>query len=319
MKNYISKIFILFSISLLFLICSGCSVKVNNNIPAIKKVNTYNKAVIASNKWLENKNNIENFYEAEEIFLEIIKNDENDIQAIIALGQLYKLMWEKDFRDNTEFFEKAVDMFTKAYELEPQNSTALLNLVELYSTKWSIEDGADPYFDLTEEYCDKLILVSNDTTEKAFANKVLCSMYEETYRGDISNDKMFEKAEKAYEAYSIINGDSSEIHSDLGDLYVLKWHTDTSNMKYFDLAEDEYNIAIEKDPNNDMAYAGIGNIYASRSGKDRENKELYDKSIKNYEKAVSLAPNNESYKMSLLNIKNANNENTIKNKIRYVK
>lgn len=301
MENNITRIFKICSISLLLILCSSCRVNVSSNIPATK----YNNAVSNANKWIYDKDKTEYFYTAEDEFLKIMQEDENDIQATISLGKLYKTMWEYDFRDNAEYFEKAINMFRKAEVLEPENSDVLTNLVELYYRKWTMDTHSKSYFDLTEEYCDKLLLFSNVTSEKSLTIEILCTIYEVTYNSDISNDELFLKTENAYRQYILISEDSSEIHIRLGNLYKLKWQNNTANMQYFDLAEDEYNIALEEYKYNDIAYEEIGNLYAIKWGQDRENQELYEKAIYYYKEAVSLSPDNETYTLNLINLEKA--------------
>lgn len=294
-------------ISLLALTFSACSVTINSSIPEFKKLKESVDAANYANKWLENKEETEYFYKAEEKFLQLIEEDENNEEAIINLANLYKIMWESDIHGDTTYFQKSVNMFKEAEAIDPENSEILIGLVELYYNRWFVSQDSKFYSDLAEEYCNKILELSNNEAEKAFANDALCNMYKMLFMEDTSNDELFTKAEIALKRNCENHSDSSTAFSDLGLLYELKFLNDQTKAEYLDLADKACTRAVELDENNASALAVLANIYTSRWAEDKSQTQLYDKSASYYEKAISISPDKEIYKNNYENLKSVKN------------
>jgi tetratricopeptide (TPR) repeat protein len=155
-------------------------------------------------------------------------------------------------------YDRAIEEFKKALELDPDIPEVYCSLGSAYLGKGKLEEASNSY---------KQVLSMNPSSNiRGVANLCLGIIYTER--------KKFAEAVKSFEEAVRLIPDKAEAHYRLADIYVQQGK--------FDLAIPEYKRAIELDPNLAKPYQGLGLIY-TKKGKA-------DEAIRYYEEAIKRDP-----------------------------
>jgi len=230
----------------------------------------------AHNAYTENR-----LDEAKNLYEEILKEDEKNVQAYCNLGVIYRMENEN---------QKAYDSYIKAINLDPSYEMTYNNLGNLLKDTGNLKAALKVYSDGIKANPKNHLMYNNlgMVYEKLKAyDKAI-----EAYKGAVKVNPKYDKAvnnigvvlykQKKYkesvEIFKIalkLNPEYYELYSNIGACY--------NKLKMYDESIEALNIAIEKDPKNGGAYTNLGNVY----------NKLYDykKAAKLHEKSIELEPN----------------------------
>jgi len=153
-------------------------------------------------------------------------------------------------------YDKAIEAYQKAIELDPNYARAYNNMGLCFYHKKEYDKAIEAYqkaIELDPNYA------------KAYNNMGLCFYHKKEY----------DKAIKAYQKAIELVPNYARAYRHMGIINAYK--------KEYDKAIEAYQKAIELDPNYALAYDNIGNSYYE--------KKEYDKAIEVYQKAIELDPN----------------------------
>ncbi len=221
--------------------------------------------------------------QALEIYQEIVKLNPKD-DAYINMGKSYNYKGE---------YDKALEYFQKAIELNPKNDDAYSGMGVSYYQQKEYDIAIESYqkaielnpkndngyliiggsyynkeeYDRALEYFQKAIELSpkNDNAYGAMG------VY---YNNKGEYDKAIEYFQKAIE----LNPKSYSTYYNIGFAY--------NNKEEYDSALEYFQKTIELNPKNDSAYIGMGASY--------HDKGEYDKALESYQKAIKLNPKNDN-------------------------
>ncbi|MDR0829278.1 MAG: tetratricopeptide repeat protein [Prevotellaceae bacterium] len=168
---------------------------------------------------------------------------------------------EKYFEEGNKFYDeqdydKAIDCFQKAIELNPYYAEAYKRLGNVY---FDIQD-----YDKVIEYNKKAITLKPDY-EAAYFNTGLA------YRNKQDYDKSIEYFQKVIE----LNPDDANAYLNIGDAYFQK-QDDDKTIEFWQKAID----LSPHNPNNDKMYFAIGCLYLDG--------QKFEEAVENFDKAVAI-------------------------------
>ncbi|MEP7144698.1 MAG: tetratricopeptide repeat protein [Ferruginibacter sp.] len=172
--------------------------------------------------------------------------------------KLYRDLGRVYFEDIKDY-DKAIQQYTKALEMEPENSDAMYFLRKAFREKGEI--------DIVIGYFEKSIMNDPDNFHLYYV------------LGDIffEDKKDYERAIKQYEKATEIGKDYAYSYVKVALVYKAKGEIDT--------AIGYYEKAISADPVNPYPYNDLGDIYL-------KDKKYYDKAIEHYKMAFDHDPGN---------------------------
>jgi len=177
------------------------------------------------------------------------KKFKKDSGVYYALGIAY---------DDKEEYDKAIEAYKKAVEINPQREEAYNNMGIAHKNKKEYDKAIEAY---------KKAVEINPQKDEAYYNNM----------GNAYGDKKeYDKAIEAYEKAVEINPQREEAYYNMGNSY--------RNKKEYDKAIEAYKKAVEINPQKDEAYNSMGNAYYSLG--------QLDEVIKALSLALHINPNN---------------------------
>jgi arylsulfatase A-like enzyme/Flp pilus assembly protein TadD len=230
--------------------------------------------------------------EAEEIGREIVRIDKNSSRGFILLGSIAEKRYD---------FAKAMEYFTKALDLEPNNVTLKISLARslvkknLQEKAWIIcrEILDDDTIMGNPDYADVLskvgiLLTEMNRIEQAFNVLSQASSMDESnpetwnYLGVVyyrQND--FNQALGAYQRAVKLDPGFASAFNNLGTLY-LRRYLEKKNPSLMTQAMDAFNRAIAKDP-------GLASAYNGRASAFKFSNHPHE-AIRDWKRALELQP-----------------------------
>ena len=226
--------------------------------------------------------NQNDFVKAEEFFIELLKENQNDFDALNYVGIINL---------HNRRFEEAAKYFQKAYELNPLHSVTLYNLglANQYLREYEkAETNYKTLLELEPEHIDGLNNLglinlhkeNFDEAEKLFLDVLKLEHEHNETLINLGNLKF--KQEKYDEAISyytrVLESDSQNLLCiyNLGNAYLKK--------EDYDLAVQYFDYTIKLDPNHTGAMNNLGIINTK--------KKQYEKAEGFYKKVLKLSPGN---------------------------
>ena len=174
-----------------------------------------------------------------------------------------------DRHENNEV-NSAINNYSKAIELDPNNEKALINRGLLYQSLREYELAVEDFTRVIE---------INPSNPLAYTNRSVVYFIQEKYKLAQSDSeramKLQHSATKPDSSKSIVPQSSEEYYN-----RAFEYH----QKQEYDLALADYNQAIELNPDREKAYVNRGLVYYNL-GKDEE-------AISDYNRAIEINPNN---------------------------
>ena len=186
-----------------------------------------------------------NYDEAINIYNNILKLDENNIEILYARASLYSKKYEH--KENSDDFNKSLKDYNSILEKEPNNNKALFGIAWIYTKKYEYESAnnnqiINQYFDNAKKYYDQII--GDDDISDSIG-----WLYFYKYKRTLS----YEDYKKSYEYYkkaldkTVTDDKYKDIANNILNLYMLKY---IENSKSFN---DIFDIEkIFSNTNNDI-------------------------------------------------------------------
>jgi tetratricopeptide (TPR) repeat protein len=240
------------------------------------------------------------YIEAKAIFEKVLKNEPNNAEANLRLGQLYLNIF-KDTDKAIEYFEKSVEindkssdyhywlgtgygikasnsnMFT-AMRMAPKMKSEMEKAIELNAKNLEARQALFQYLMQAPS-----IIGGGIDKAKALAQETI-KLDEATGRGMMARiyakEEKFELADE--EVKKVVALSKSTINSKIGDLYN-EFGYFYIRMKRYDDAIHQFKKYIEVEPDNPNGHDSLGDGYFAKG--------LYDEAIAEYKKAVQMDPN----------------------------
>ena len=184
----------------------------------------------------------------------------NDLHGFIRVQDLHRSAYTEFFKgwtcQNRKEYDKAIDHYTEALNLNPQLVTAYLNRGNIYDSKRDYNRAINNF--------NKVIEMSPDFAE-AYNNRG------NTYKNKGDYDRAIDDFSKTI----ALNPDDANAYNNRGNVHNRKGD--------YECAIVDYTQAIKLDPNHAAAYLNRGNAH--------NNKRDFDQAIADYTQAVKLEPN----------------------------
>ena len=192
----------------------------------------------------------------------------NDLHGFIRVQDLHRSAYTEFFKgwtcQNRKEYDKAIEHYTEALNLNPQLVTAYNNRGVAYNNKHDYDRAI-------KDYTQAIDLDSNHVS--AYNN-----------RGSAYNNKGdYDRAIEDYNKAIELKPNYASTYYNRGLAY--------NNKGDYDRAIEDYNKAIELKPNYASAYYNRGLTYFNKGDYDRAIKGDYDRAIEDYNKAIELKPN----------------------------
>ena len=168
---------------------------------------------------------------------------------------------------NEKEWDKAIERFKRAIELEPDSFSAHFYLAQAY-----LQGGEEA---LAESTLMEIVEHSPQTEWIAKAAEILVNRY--------TREKRWDEALSILRKWIAIDT-SGDAHYFMGVIYANKYN-DTQDKEYADSAIVYFEESLKLNPDNSDTYYNLGNLYAQLK--------QYDKAIEEFEKATELNPNDE--------------------------
>lgn len=225
--------------------------------------------------------NKKDFEGSKNSYLEILKIDESNSEAMANLGVIYKALGEN---------KKSYEYYVKAINSNPNNSMTYNNLGNLLKDTNNYKAALKVYSDAIKVNPKNAHSYNNIGMlfERVNDNNRAIKAYKDAIRVNPKFDKAVNnigvilykqnKFEQAIEIFKIalkIKPDYFELYSNIGACF--------NKLKEYDKAIESLDLAIKKNPKNSGAYTNLGNVYNKL--KD------YKKAAKLHEESIKLDPN----------------------------
>ena len=232
-----------------------------------------------------------NYDKAIELFNEVLKQDDKNIDAYANIAVMYKN--KKDYKHSFEYLNKAI-------KLNPRNENLHSNMGNLLKEIKNYKGALGAYSNAVKlnpknpnNYNNLGILYEkmNDSNKAISAYKQAVKV-DGNFSKAINNIGVIlykqKKYQEAVDVFSIalkVDKDYHEIHSNKGACL--------NKLKKYDEAIEELNLAIKYMPKHGGAYTNLGNVYYKQ--------DKYKDAIKNHEKSIELEPNGANAHSNLAN------------------
>ena len=232
-----------------------------------------------------------NYDKAIELFNEILKQDEKNIDAYANIAVMYKN--KKDYKNSFEYLNKAIKLNPRNENLH-NNMGNLLKEIKNYKGALGAYSNAVKLNPKNPNNYNNLGILYEQVND---SNKAI-SAYKQAVKVDGNFSKAInnigvilykqKKYQEAVDVFSIalkVDKDYHEIHSNKGACL--------NKLKKYDEAIEELNLAIKYMPKHGGAYTNLGNVYYKQ--------DKYKDAIKNHEKSIELEPNGANAHSNLAN------------------
>ena len=221
------------------------------------------------------------FTKAKEIYLQVLKIEENNETALGNLGIVYKALGD---------LKASIDSYIKTIKINPHNALTYNNLGNAFKSVGDYKNAILAFSDCIRRDSKNFNAYNNlgIAYESAGQTDNAIKAYKEAIRINpkfskaINNigvllykQKEYEKAIEIFKIALDTDENYHELNSNIGACY--------NKLKNYDEAIKYLNISIEKDPKNGGAYTNLGNVYNKLHD--------YKKAAKLHEKSIELAPN----------------------------
>lgn len=221
-----------------------------------------------------------NLTSAQSLYLEVLKKDKNNLEALGNLGVISKALGN---------YKEAIEYYITVIKLNPTNALTYNNLGNAFRSIKDYKRAIMAFSDCIKKDPKNASAYNNlGIAYESYGDKnKAIQAYKEAVRIDPKFSKAVnnigvvlykqKKCEEAIEIFKIalkIDPKYYELFSNIGACY--------NKLKKYDEAIESLNIAIEKNPTNGGAYTNLGNVY---------NKIFdYKKAAKLHEKSIELEP-----------------------------
>lgn len=189
---------------------------------------------------------IEYFKQIEQQYLDILKVDEDYIQARYDLINLYLYAYSRKDIDCIDKMENQFLEISKRETKEEANIEIPMKIGDTFNDIWIASNYTDnEAFEKAEYYYNYALSIKPDNSDILYN---LINIHEsDYYYGNGSSEENFQKREELYNKYlaTIEIHEQYEILFDIGNLYEDKWLLDKSDYTYYYKAENEFNNALE--------------------------------------------------------------------------
>lgn len=221
----------------------------NNNYDA-----TLAYANLCYNRWQVEMANVTYYDEAIINYEKAISIDDTKSVPYAKLGELYFKRWS--IEPDKASFSSCENALEKAYLLEPDNEDYILALINLYTSKYSLDNNAE-YFDKSEYYSN-ILLEIDSKNELAISN--LAAIYDMRWQNDVSDHTYFYMAEEAYKELIEIDENNIVIYNKLGFLYESMYFINETDKEMLENAKIMFSMALMTDPNDAFAITELSKL-----------------------------------------------------------
>ncbi len=224
---------------------------------------------------------VKDFKNAKEVYDKILEIDEENVEALVNQGVIFKLLSEN---------KKAYENYINAININSKYTLAYNNLGNLLKDTGNYKGALKVYSDSIKIDPKNYHAYNNlgMVYEKLKDNNKAIQSYKEAVRINpkfakavnnigviLYKQKKYQEAVEIFKIALKIDPKYYELYSNIGACY--------NKDKKYDEAIESLNIAIEKNPKNGGAYTNLGNVY----------NKIYDykKAAKLHEKSIELEPN----------------------------